>query len=65
MNTNNEIKYILEAAQQLANSIDQRVAIYTDAEGGIHYDALDALHKYGQVLEVISPEPSDIEGMFL
>lgn len=65
MNTNNEIEYVLEAAQQLANDIDQRVAIFTDTKGGIHYDALDAVTKFGRILEVISPAPSDVEWMIL
>lgn len=55
----NEIKIMIEAAQQLANNSEQPVALFTDRNGkGIDYDVIGSLEELDKilVLEVFNPQ---------
>ena len=60
-----EIKWMLQAAQQLADSTDQRTAIYIGIEGHLNYGILSKLEQYERVIEVVSPQSSEVWDLVL
>ena len=59
----NDIKLMLESAQQLADSTDERVALYLTTTGSINYERLSCLEEYERILEVVSPQEPEIMGL--
>ena len=61
-----DVKSVVEAAQQLADATDQRVAIYQEKKNGeLEYEVLGAVEDFYRILEVLSPRPADIDHLFL
>jgi hypothetical protein len=55
-----DVKIIIEAAQQLANVSEQPVAIYIDkCSNKVEYDVAGALQDSDRVLEIIRPSLAD------